>query len=85
LRIAANISKEPKWVNEFLHGTGDLHSMTGKAIYQKAVIDEKERGRGKTLNFLTLFGGGPARFAAQAKIPYETAKKFIINLGKILV
>lgn len=32
-----------------------------------------------TLNFLTLFGGGASRFAAQAKIPFETAKKMIIN------
>ncbi len=79
LRIATNISKEPKWLNEFLHGSGDLHAITGRAIHQKAVIDDKERSIGKTLNFLTLFGGGPGRFSAQAKIPYETAKKFIIN------
>jgi DNA polymerase-1 len=79
LRIAANLSKEPKWIDEFLHGTADLHTMTAKIIYAKNEVSKKERKKGKTLNFLTLFGGGAGGFSAQAKIPYEQAKKMIIN------
>jgi DNA polymerase I-like protein with 3'-5' exonuclease and polymerase domains len=79
LRIAANFSKEPLWIKEFLEGTGDLHSITGRIIHKKQDISKKERGVGKTLNFLTLYGGGAGGFATKAKIPYETAKKMIIN------
>jgi DNA polymerase I len=79
LRIAANFSREPKWLNEFLHGTADLHTITGKIITGKDKITKKERGLGKTLNFLTMYGGGAGGFAAQAKIPYHVAKKMLIN------
>jgi DNA polymerase-1 len=79
LRIAANLSREPKWLDEFLHGTADLHTMTAKIIYAKAEVVKKERKTGKTINFLTMYGGGAGGFAAQAKIPYEMAKKMIIN------
>jgi len=83
LRIAANFSREPKWLDVFQRGSGDLHLMTAKVIYNDpsmtAEKNKKERSKGKTLNFLTLFGGGASRFAAQAKIPFETARKMIIN------
>lgn len=82
LRIATNFSKEPKWVNEFLYGTGDLHTITGKIITGKSEITKKERSLGKTVNFLTMYGGGAGGFAAQAKIPFETAKKMILNFFK---
>jgi len=79
LRIAANLSREPMWIKEFLEGTGDLHTLTTKAILRKDKISKKERKLGKTINFLTMYGGGPAGFAAQAKITIDTAKKMIIN------
>lgn len=82
LRIAANFSREPKWIQEFLHGTGDLHTITGQIITGKKDISPKERKTGKILNFLTMYGGGAGGFAAQAKIPYTTAKKMIINFFK---
>lgn len=82
LRIATNFSKEPKWINEFIYGTGDLHTITGKIITGKNEITKKERSLGKTVNFLTMYGGGAGGFAAQAKIPFETAKKMILNFFK---
>lgn len=82
LRIAANLSGEKKWINEFIHGTGDLHTITGQVITGKSLISKEERGIGKTLNFLTLYGGGAAGFAAQAKITFERAKKMIQNFFK---
>jgi len=33
LRLVANTSGEPLWINEFLHGTGDLHSLTARAFF----------------------------------------------------
>jgi DNA polymerase I-like protein with 3'-5' exonuclease and polymerase domains len=84
LRIAANLSKESKWVNEFNNGTGDIHSITGRAIHNKENITKAERSTGKVLNFLTLYGGGAKGFAQQAKIPIETAKKMQYNFFKSL-
>jgi DNA polymerase I-like protein with 3'-5' exonuclease and polymerase domains len=47
LRIAANFSREKKWIKEFLEGTGDLHTITGQIITRKKIITKKERGLGK--------------------------------------
>jgi DNA polymerase I-like protein with 3'-5' exonuclease and polymerase domains len=82
LRIAANLSREEKWINEFLHGSGDLHTITARIIYGKNEVDKDERNCGKTLNFLTLYGGGPGGFSAQAKISIDKAKKMIYNFFK---
>jgi DNA polymerase-1 len=82
LRIATNLSREPNWLEEFINGEGDLHSITARAIYQKDVVAKEERGVGKTLNFLTVYGGGAGGFAQLAKIPYETAKRMQINFFK---
>lgn len=82
LRIAANLSKEQKWIKEFLFGTGDLHTITAQIIHGKEKVTKEERGTGKTLNFLTLYGGGAEGFAAQAKIPVDKARKMIQNFFK---
>jgi DNA polymerase I-like protein with 3'-5' exonuclease and polymerase domains len=83
LRIAANLSGEKKWVDEFLYGKGDLHSVTASVIYGSTPADmmlpenKGKRGIGKSVNFLTLYGGGPGRLADVAKIPLEEAKGII--------
>lgn len=82
LRIAANLSRERKWINEFLNGTGDLHTITAQIIHNKSEVSKEERGLGKTLNFLTLYGGGAMGFSAQAKVPIERAKIMINNFFK---
>jgi len=84
LRIATNLSKEPKWVDEFNNGTGDIHTITGRAIHGRENITKAERSTGKVLNFLTLYGGGALGFSQQAKIPLETAKKMQYNFFKSL-
>lgn len=59
LRIAANVSGEPVWIDEFLHGTGDLHSITARAFFGKEKVTKDERNVGKLANFTLLYGGGP--------------------------
>ena len=54
LRIVANISGEPVWVNEFLHGSGDLHSITARAFFNKQDITKDERKMGKCVHPDTL-------------------------------
>ena len=59
LRIAANVSGEQVWIDEFLNGTGDLHTITARSIFGKQNVTKEERNIGKIVNFLLLYGGGP--------------------------
>ncbi len=59
LRIIAALSREPKWLHEFNHGTGDLHTITAKAMFGEN-ITKKQRQYGKSVNFGLAYGGGPA-------------------------
>lgn len=87
LRIATNLSGEPKWLNEFLEGSGDLHSITTRVIYNlsaDATLDNKkmqksQRGVGKSVNFLSLYGGGSRGLAVQASISEREARKMLTN------
>lgn len=67
LRIAASVSGEPKWINEYVKelATGipaDLHFLTALAFFpglKKSDPDFKlKRGAGKTANFALVYGGG---------------------------
>lgn len=62
LRIAANESKEPVWIKEFLEGDGDLHTITAMAFFNKSKkeVSKGERKMGKIANFALIYGGGPA-------------------------
>ena len=60
LRIVTNLSNEPVWIKEFLHGTGDLHSITARAFFNKQEVTKDERKAGKIANFALVYGGGPA-------------------------
>jgi len=77
LRITANLSKEPKWVDEFLHGKGDLHTVTAKTVFKKEQVTKAERQQGKVVNFLTIYGGGSRGLAQQAKISENEAKRIL--------
>jgi DNA polymerase I-like protein with 3'-5' exonuclease and polymerase domains len=77
LRVAANLSLEKKWVDEFLYGSADLHTATGKAIFRKEEITKAERQAAKTTNFLVLYGGGPRGLAEQAKLSEKEAKRIL--------
>lgn len=60
LRIAANNSGEPVWINEFLHGSGDLHTITAKAFFNTDKPTKEQRGKAKAANFALVYGGGPS-------------------------
>lgn len=60
LRIAANVSGEPVWIKEFSEGSGDLHSITARAFFNKVEVTKDERKMGKIANFALIYGGGPA-------------------------
>ena len=77
LRVATNLSKEKIWIEEFLHGSADLHTTTGKAVFKKDEISKAERQIAKTLNFQILYGSGPRGIAEQAKISETEARRAV--------
>ncbi len=60
LRIAANVSGEMVWINEFLHGEGDLHTITARAFFNTDKPTKEQRKAAKIANFALVYGGGPA-------------------------
>lgn len=69
LRIAANLSKEPNWIREFLHGTGDIHTITAKAAFSKNDVTKTERKVGKCVAKGTLVA------TEKGWLPIENIKK----------
>jgi DNA polymerase I-like protein with 3'-5' exonuclease and polymerase domains len=64
MRAAANCSGEPEFINEFLHGKGDFHSLTASKVFPE-FSDSKSpnyrakhlRDLAKIINFALLYGG----------------------------
>lgn len=57
LRLVSNVSGEPLWVNEFLHGDGDLHSLTARAFFNipdGQPVPKHQRTAGKCVHPGTL-------------------------------
>jgi DNA polymerase I-like protein with 3'-5' exonuclease and polymerase domains len=75
MRAAANCSGEPEFINEFLHGKGDFHSLTASKVFPE-FSDPKSpnyrakhlRDLAKIINFALLYGG-------TAYTIYENMKK----------
>jgi DNA polymerase I-like protein with 3'-5' exonuclease and polymerase domains len=64
MRCAANISKEPKFIYEFMEGSGDFHTLTATLVFKEKFTEEKDKGKkkalrsiAKILNFALLYGG----------------------------
>jgi DNA polymerase I-like protein with 3'-5' exonuclease and polymerase domains len=81
LRVTANISLEPRWIREFVEGSGDLHSLTATLVWGEAIKDDPvmfklRRQQSKTANFLILYGGGPGRLSVDMGISLLEAKDF---------
>lgn len=71
LRGVTNICLEPVWLNEFLHGTGDLHTITAQAFFNKEQVTPAERKQGKICNFGLIYGGGPSVIVRATKCTKE--------------
>lgn len=78
MRIATNLSKETTWIEAINKGV-DFHTATGSIITGKDLEDvtASERKTAKTVNFLSLYLGGPRTLSGQAKISFGEAKKIL--------
>lgn len=86
LRVAANITNESKWIEEFEEGDGDLHTLTARIVYGDKKINSLDpegskhkrlRGNAKAANFAVLYGGGGGAIANSTGIPYEEGKEIL--------
>lgn len=64
MRVAANVSKEPEFIKEFLEGSGDFHSLTASKVFAEfndprtSKAERKLlRSLAKIINFALLYGG----------------------------
>ncbi len=88
LRILADLSKEPAWLDIFERGL-DMHSAIGSMIFkkpirQKGTLGPEDPGENlhlrriaKSLNFGISYGMGPKKLAHEVGIPFSDAKQII--------
>ena len=76
LRILTNLSQEPVLLEAYQNGQ-DVHKVTAKLLFDKEDITPEERNLGKIINFGVIYGMGAKRFAKEAKVSLEAARKFI--------
>ena len=84
LRVVANISGEDLWIHEFLHGEGDLHTLTAQAFFGPHITkkDKMERTAGKIANFSLIYGGGTAAIMRATKCDKVEAARRKANFDK---
>lgn len=89
-RLGADIYNEPHMIEEFLHGSGDIHSLMALTFFADQMepgITTKEvkakhpdlRSQAKSPEFLIQFGGSAYGLATQLAISEEKAQKFVDN------
>ncbi|MBU3965984.1 MAG: hypothetical protein KKG76_01205, partial [Euryarchaeota archaeon] len=88
LRILAEVSKEPKFIELFNSG-GDLHKLTASLIFHKKLdqVSKEERNIAKTINFGLSYGMGGGGLQANLKdngieISLDDARKYIDTFFK---
>lgn len=80
LRVVTNLSGDPIWIKTFLHGDGDVHSITGRILFGKENINKDERNRAKRCNFAFIYGGGAGAIQRNVECSMEDAQRHMNNL-----
>lgn len=76
LRILAHLSQEPVLVEAY-NNNEDIHTVTGRLVYEKDDITSDERRVAKTINFGVIYGMGSLRFSRSTGIDKNLANEFI--------
>lgn len=87
-RLGADIYNEPHMIEEFLHGSGDIHSLMALTFFEKQMepgTTTKEvkkkypdlRKKAKSPEFLIQFGGSAFGLATQLAISEEEAQSYV--------
>lgn len=83
LRILANLSGEPAWVEAFLNGK-DIHQATAETIWGKENYSKDKRKAAKTLNFGLVYGISAPALSRQLSISEKEAQTYIDGFFKSL-
>lgn len=83
-RLGADIYNDPAMIEEYLHGSGDIHSLVAKACFPKELegVDVKDikkkfpklRTKAKAPEFAKQFGGGAISIAGSLNCSIEEAQ-----------
>lgn len=78
LRILAQLSEDPKFIEAFCSG-GDLHKLTASQMFNVPVeeVEKPMRSAAKTINFGLAYGRGASSLAGQLGVEADEAKKLI--------
>lgn len=76
LRVLAYESKDPNLVNAF-NNDEDIHTSTGKIVFEKETLTKEERNFAKTINFGIVYGMEPYGLSQSLGISQAEAKAFI--------
>ena len=78
LRLAGDMSEDEVIILAYKNDE-DIHKITGGAIYEIPLdmVNEDQRGHGKTLNFQTIYGATKWGVARKMEIPLHKAEEFI--------
>ena len=87
-RLGADIYNEPHMIDEFLYGSGDIHSLMAKTFFEKEIgadTPTKEikkkfpelRKKAKSPEFLIQFGGSAFGLAKQLGCSEEEAQRYV--------
>lgn len=94
LRVGASLSQDPIMIDIFCNKGGDMHSITGRAVFcpevpiEDFIKNKKEypykvyRKKAKAVNFGLLFGASAKTFASASLVPewtFEEAKEYVIT------
>ena len=79
-RLAGISSSEPFIVDAYLSGI-DFHEVTATNVFDIVIeqVTKEQRFIGKTVNFLSLYGGGDKRLATELNIGVERAAEYLTN------
>lgn len=92
LRVAANLSREPAWIEAFIKKV-DIHLANARLAYRdplmpryipdpanpSAEIENPKRGKGKTMGFAVLFGAEDETVAEHGGIEVDMARELLQN------
>lgn len=79
-RILADFANEPAMIDFFLHGDGDLHSLTARRMFGCEVSKDVRpdlRYKGKVTNFAVSYGAGAHKLSDTFQISLKEAKGLI--------
>ena len=79
-RLAANLSREPAWIQAFKDGI-DIHARNAQLAYRDPTIDKDspKRKKGKTMLFALLFGATDETVAEHGGIGVKEASELLSN------